>query len=123
VTHELKIWPEHFQAVVEGKKRAELRGMDRDFKVGDRLVLREWVAGQEPKGDGDDGYRSGYTGRDGTVVITHIHTGLGMAEGYAMLSFGHCYGEAARDDYIDGSGIVRGQVPWSADLQDKGAKL
>jgi hypothetical protein len=121
MTHELKTWPEHFQAVVEGKKRAEVRVMDRDFQVGDHLVLNEWQPPKEPA-PGMRVLEGHSTGRQVYVVITHIHTGLGMAEGYAMLSFGHCYGQAARDDYTDGSGIVRGQVPWSGDLQDNGAK-
>ena len=41
--HTLKTWPKPFEAVWEDKKRFEFRQNDRDFKVGDRLVLREWV--------------------------------------------------------------------------------
>lgn len=41
-THELKIWPRYFDDVLSGAKRYEVRINDRDYKVGDRLVLLEW---------------------------------------------------------------------------------
>lgn len=40
--HELKILPEYFDAVISGRKRFEIRKNDRDYKVGDQLILKEW---------------------------------------------------------------------------------
>lgn len=61
VTHELKTWPEFFQAVVEGRKHFELRKNDRKFFVGDRLHLREY----DPNTDL-------YTGRWCRVAVTYV---------------------------------------------------
>ena len=41
-THYLKTWPEFFQAMKSGKKTFELRKNDRDYQVGDTLVLQEY---------------------------------------------------------------------------------
>jgi ParB family chromosome partitioning protein len=74
VTHELKIRPEFFSAVRSGDKRFELRKDDRGFKVGDRLVLREW----------DD---NGYSGEQVCCRIDYILKGYaGLDECYAILS-------------------------------------
>jgi ASC-1-like (ASCH) protein len=41
--HTLKLWPQYFDAVADGRKRFEVRSTrDRTFAVGDVLVLREW---------------------------------------------------------------------------------
>ena len=42
IEHFLKTWPEYFQAIWDGKKTFEVRKNDRDFKVGDMLVLQEF---------------------------------------------------------------------------------
>lgn len=79
-THTLKIWPNHFEEVAEGRKKAEIRKDDRGFAVGDLLHLVEFdpakcIAVRE-------------TGRTMTVAITHIlHGGrFGLDPDYVMLS-------------------------------------
>lgn len=73
-THELKIRPEYFNAVSEGRKKFELRRNDRGFKVGDQIVLCEWTG-------------SGYTGRKLNCRIDYILEGHdGLDPDYAILS-------------------------------------
>lgn len=38
--HRLKTWPVYFYAVTAGNKNFEIRKNDRDFKVGDVLILQ-----------------------------------------------------------------------------------
>jgi Domain of unknown function (DUF3850) len=62
VLHELKCWPQFFDAIAKGKKRHDLRrAYDRDIRAGDRLRLREFDPG--PKR---------YTGREQIVEVTYI---------------------------------------------------
>lgn len=42
MTHALKTWPQFFKAVVSGEKTFEVRKNDRNFQVGDKLLLQEW---------------------------------------------------------------------------------
>jgi len=41
-THELKILPQYFKNVASGLKTYEVRVNDRDFKIGDIVILNEW---------------------------------------------------------------------------------
>jgi len=91
--HELKTWPEYFQAIVEGRKPFEYRLNDRDFKVGDVLHLREWVP---PAEDDELDARGGhYTGRELRQVVTYIlddRLGPTMRQGFVVM--GIASGEA-----------------------------
>lgn len=40
--HKLKILPKYFKEVINNRKQFEIRKNDRDFKVGDTLLLKEW---------------------------------------------------------------------------------
>ena len=73
--HRLKTLPEHFEPVLLGLKRAELRRNDRPFRVGDYLVLEEWnsVVGV-------------YTGRKVAKPIVHIADVSAYLPGYVLIS-------------------------------------
>jgi len=70
-THDLKTWPEPFQAILDGRKRYEIRENDRGFTVGDGLFLREFRidVGQGVLSDG------AYTGRTCLVYVTYMTRG------------------------------------------------
>lgn len=50
--HDLKTWPLYYRAVRDGTKTFELRRNDREYRVGDLLILKEW----EPEGEFYTGY-------------------------------------------------------------------
>lgn len=45
--HELKAHPQYFKSLWDESKKFEVRRKDRDFKVGDRLLLKEWEPQRE----------------------------------------------------------------------------
>src|SRR3989344_7127532 len=59
--HEVKSWPHLFTAIAEDRKSHELRINDRNYAVGDVLVLSEF----EPK-------LERYSGRSMKVEVTYI---------------------------------------------------
>jgi uncharacterized protein DUF3850 len=62
ITHELKCWPEFFEAISEGHKTHDLRRTDdRTFRLHDLIKLREF----DPKTER-------YSGREQMVEITYI---------------------------------------------------
>lgn len=76
--HELKILPEFFDAVCNKIKNFEIRKADRDFKVGDTLILREW--------NGEK-----FTGKVLCAAVTYIfegnsRAGFGVMDGYCVMA-------------------------------------
>ena len=104
--HELKTWPEFFEAVRERKKTFELRHNDRNYKVSDHLRLREFDPCRACKGKGQafvhpadiargakqrdcpDCHGSGglYTGREAYYAVTYIlNDHPGIRGGYVIM--------------------------------------
>lgn len=72
--HKLKILPEFFGPVCTGEKSFEIRNNDRDFEVGDTLILQEyWKEGQQ------------YTGRVVERKIRYI-TDYEQKENFVVMS-------------------------------------
>lgn len=89
--HELKTWPVFFEEVSSGAKPFEIRKNDRDFKVGDALVLREW----RPDKDGPGGW---YTGKELLALVTYLMRGpvLGISEGWVVMGIAVARGFAEK---------------------------
>ena len=62
--HELKIWPQYFEAVISGRKTFEIRKADRLYEVGDLLALNEY-----------DPTEKCYTGNSCVVYVDYILCG------------------------------------------------
>lgn len=74
--HELKCWPQFFQAVIEGRKTFEVRRDDRGFQAGDEVTLREYDPNAGPKA---------YTGREAYYRIGYV-TGWEQQPGHVVFS-------------------------------------
>jgi Domain of unknown function (DUF3850) len=85
--HKLKTNPETFDAAWIGVKRAELRNNDRNFTVGDLLLLQETLSSAAMMAYRPEAYPLVYTGRELEVQISHIQRGYGLARDCVMLSF------------------------------------
>lgn len=99
-THELKTWPDPFEAIRDGRKRYEIREeFDRTFTVGDDLRLREFEPHEACAGSGrvwDNGDKTDcgcekphgkYTGREILALITYKTEGgdWGIRDGQCVL--------------------------------------
>lgn len=74
--HELKLHKRYFWSVASGIKAFELRFNDRNYKVGDILILKEW-----------DGLN--YSGNEISAKIIYILNGStcnGLQDNYVILS-------------------------------------
>lgn len=85
--HVLKTWPEYFEAVRRGQKTFEGRKNDRNFQVGDTVILHK---------TNEDGTQYTYIGKDGKPCIEYdlrfeigfiLHGGqFGIQEGWCVFS-------------------------------------
>jgi len=75
--HQLKTHPQYFQAVRAGTKKFEFRKNDRNFEVGDRVILKEY----NPK-------TKRYTNQMLQIQITYVLKDYdGIEDGYCIFSF------------------------------------
>ena len=76
VEHKLKIKSEHFSDVINKTKTAEIRYNDRNYQVGDILILNEIDS------------LGNFTGNECRVTVTHVlNNNQFLQTGYVMLSF------------------------------------
>ena len=76
-SHLLKTWPVYFDALWYGQKTFEIRKNDRDYQVGDRLVLQEY-----------DPERGAYLDREIHADVSYRMPGgrWGVAEDYCVMA-------------------------------------
>ena len=74
--HELKVWPEHYRAIIGDLKPFEVRKDDRGFAPKDYLFLREWCPKEQD-----------YTGRHVHAQVLSILRGgqFGIEPGYVVM--------------------------------------
>lgn len=73
--HELKTWPEYYEAIIRGDKTFEVRVDDRGYEVGDVLALHEWDRVRE------------YSGRACEVTVRYVlrDPKFGVSPGYVVM--------------------------------------
>ena len=74
--HELKIGPRQFDDILHNGKGCEVRFNDRNYKVGDLVILHEHIVDH-----------SEYTGRYAWFIISHIQESFGLKQGWVVLSW------------------------------------
>jgi len=92
--HELKTWPEYYQPMEEGIKRFEWRRNDRNFEVGDCLLLKEWTSAT-----------GSYTGREQLVYVEYImgkQHEFGIHNEYVIMSIRKIGFKELTDILLDG---------------------
>ncbi|MBO9710700.1 MAG: DUF3850 domain-containing protein [Caulobacter sp.] len=92
--HELKCWPNPFAAVRAQIKTFEIRLNDREFQVGDEVVLQEW-----------DPVSRSYTGQVEHRMIRYLLTEEqhGVINGFVAIGFGPL---PSQDAPADGPGLT-----------------
>jgi hypothetical protein len=100
--HELKTWPESFNAIKDGRKTFDVRRADRDFQEGDVLILQEFIPCGHCRGTGfEENIHMGelkcckkphgkYTGRRIVTTVTFVYKGgqFGIMDTHVVLGLG-----------------------------------
>lgn len=81
MTHELKTWIPFYEEMINGDKTFEVRKNDRNFAIGNALLLREY-----------DQMNKCYTGRQKYFMIDYIlHGGqFGIKKGFVVIGIRAC---------------------------------
>ena len=67
--HKVKIEDVHYENIIAGRKRFEIRYNDRGYQLGDELEFADIYG----------------SGRQGVWKIIYVHSGYGMAENFVVL--------------------------------------
>lgn len=80
IDHELKVWPPYYQDVQDNRKAFEIRRNDRDFKVGDICLMREYRPATH-------GFPGSFTGRSVRREIIYVLPDgeFGVLHGFVVL--------------------------------------
>lgn len=83
-THRLKTWPSYYDALLSGAKTFEVRQNDRDFAVGDLLILQEYDPTRITV------LPVGYAGREFHRRVTYLMPGgnFGIAPNFVVMGLG-----------------------------------
>lgn len=124
-THKVKSWAHFFDAIKAGKKLHDLRKLDRDYKVGDILILQRY-----------DNINGEYTGEELEVEIAYItsnkvpcaFSSSALDRDYGIFSLGKISKEdkelfapfpsdrspniVIKDRYAAGGPLKNGSKPW-----------
>lgn len=108
-THVLKIEPRWYEEVSRWQKNFEIRNCrDREFKVGDTLILKEWDNGR-------------YTDRTSLVrKVEYVYKGDGMYglnEGWCILGLKKDDGESTRGSYEQGFNDAKREIALSGEYE------
>lgn len=82
IVHDLKVYPQFWEAVKNGSKPFEVRRNDRNFKVGDVVRLRHY----DPKSGVID--RSNEVCYPISYILHHEDFPIGVPVGFVVLGFG-----------------------------------
>lgn len=74
--HDLKCWPQYFEAILQGKKTFEVRYNDRGYEEGDTLLLQEY-----------DMKEDRHTGRSVKMRVKYIlQADVGIRPGWVVMA-------------------------------------
>ena len=119
--HVLKTDHVVFQDVLDGNKTFEIRFNDRDYQVGDLVILKETeFTGEQMK----SGQPLVYTGREIQKRISYVLSGYGLHEGWVILGIQDI--KVIRDAGIkalESYGVVQKQLNCANSLADVRGKF